>query len=62
MFLRIVVLNDVAHRPNGREVLVNALRADVMQGLRRSRISVRAGEVDSHLWEKHGGMKRVHVR
>lgn len=45
----VVVLDDVADRPDSRQVLVDALRTDVMQRRRRSGIAVGAREVNSHL-------------
>lgn len=49
LILPVIVLDDVAHRPDSSEVLVNTLRADVMQRLRRPGVSVGAREVYSHL-------------
>lgn len=49
MNVPVVVLDDVAHRPGSREVLVDALGTDVMQRLRRLGIPVGPREVNSHL-------------
>lgn len=53
----VVVLDDVADRPDSRQVLVDALRTDVMQRCRRSGIAIGAREINSHL-PKHS----PHVR
>lgn len=62
MSLPVVVLNDVPHGPDSREVLVDALRADVVQGLRRPGIPVGAGEVHSHLLDQHGCIKTAELQ
>lgn len=49
MRLPVIVLDDITHRPDRREVLVNTLRTNVMQRLRRPGVPVGACEVDSHL-------------
>lgn len=61
MLRPVIVLDDVAHRPNSREVLVDALRTDVMQGLRRPGVPIRAGEVDGHLEGKNTWMHVVYM-
>lgn len=45
----VVVLDDIANRPDSGQVLIDALRTDVVQRLRRSGIPVGACEVDGHL-------------
>lgn len=45
----VVVLDDVAHGPDRGQVLVDPLRADVVQRLRRSGVSVGPCEVNGHL-------------
>lgn len=45
----VVVLDDVPHRPDGRQVLVVAFRVDVVEGLRRAGVAVGASEIDGNL-------------
>lgn len=45
----VVVLDDVAYRPDSRQVLVDPLGADVVQRLRGPGVSVGPREVDGHL-------------
>lgn len=49
VYLPVVVLDDVAHRPDGCQVFIKAVRVDVVQGLGGLGVSVRAGEVDGNL-------------
>lgn len=53
----VIVLDDIAYRPDGREVLIHPLRADVVQRLRRSGVSVGPGEVDGHLGKGREGQQ-----
>lgn len=48
----VVVLDDVADRPDSRQVLIDALRTDVVQRLRRPGIPVGSCEVDGHLLKR----------
>lgn len=48
-YSRVVVLNDLAHRQDGRQVLVAAQRVDVVQRGRLARVPVRSCEVDTDL-------------
>lgn len=48
----VVVLDDIADRPDSRQVLIDALRTDVVQRLRRSGIPVGPCEVDGHLLKR----------
>lgn len=45
----VIVLDDISHRPDGRQVFIHTLRTDVMQRLGRSGITVRAGKVHGNL-------------
>lgn len=45
----VIVLDDIAYRPDGRQVLIDPLRVDVVQRLRRTGISVGPCEVNGHL-------------
>ena len=49
LYIPVIVLDDVAHGPDSREVLVDTLRTNVVQRLRRLGVPVGACEVDSHL-------------
>lgn len=49
LYIPVIVLDDIADRPDSREVLVNALRTNVMQRFRRLGIPVGACEVNGHL-------------
>lgn len=48
-YSRIVVLNDQSHRPDCSQILINTIGADVVKGVGRTRITIGASEVHSHL-------------
>lgn len=58
----VVVLDDVADRPDSRQVLIDALRTDVVQRLRRSGIPVGPCEVDGHLVKRQQTSDAVEER
>lgn len=45
----VIVLDDIAHCPDGRQVLIVALRVDVVEGLGGAGVPVRACEVNGNL-------------
>ena len=47
--LRVIVLNDLAHCPDGRQVLVAAQRVDVVQRGRLAWAPIRGREVNANL-------------
>lgn len=55
MYLPVVVLDDITNCPDGCQVLIVALWADVVEGLRRPRIPVRACEVNGDLDQEDTG-------
>lgn len=52
LFLPVIVLDDVPHRPDSRQVLIVALRVDVVEGLGSVGIPVGSCEVDGDLSPK----------
>lgn len=49
MRLHVIILDHKADRPDCTEVLVHPIRTEVVQRVLRARVSIRAGEVDTHL-------------
>lgn len=49
VYLRVVVLDHLTHRPQSRQVLVQPIWTHVVERVRRARITIRASEVDPHL-------------
>lgn len=49
MNLPVVVLDDITHCPDGRQVFIKAFWVDVVQGLGGAWIPIRACEVDGNL-------------
>lgn len=49
LYSRIIILNYQSHRPDGSQILIDTIRADVMQGIWRTGVTIGAGEVHSHL-------------
>lgn len=58
----VVVLDDIANRPDSGQVLIDALRTDVVQRLRRSGIPVGPCEVDGHLVKRQQTSDAVEER
>lgn len=56
----VVVLDDVAHRPDGCQVFVVAFRVDEMEGAWNPGVPVRAREVDGDLRPSRGEMEDTH--
>lgn len=56
--LPVVVLDDVAHRPDGCQVFVVAFGVDVVEGLGRAGVAVGAGEIDGDLMHQRRGLRR----
>lgn len=47
--LRVVVLDYLANGPDGWQILVHAIRVEIVQRVRGAGISIRASEVNAHL-------------
>lgn len=47
--LPVIVLDDVTHCPDGFQILIIAFRVDIVEGLRRAGITIRACEVNGNL-------------
>lgn len=47
--LPVIVLDDVTHSPDSRQVFIKALRVDIMEGHRGLGIAVGAGKINSNL-------------
>lgn len=56
----VVVLDDVAHCPDGCQVFVVAFRVDEMEGAWNLGVPVRAREVDGDLRPSRGEMEDTH--
>lgn len=50
---RVVVLDHLTHRPQGRQVLVQPIWTHEVEGVGRARVTVGASEVDPHLQPSH---------
>lgn len=55
--LPVIVLDDIAHRPDGCLVFIIAFRVNVMEGARRSGVTIRACEVNGNLRPSRGEME-----
>lgn len=53
LYSRVVVLDHLTHRPQGRQVLVQPIWTHEVERVWRARVTVGAGEVDPHLQPSH---------
>lgn len=53
LYSRVIVLDHLTHRPQGRQVLVQPIWTHEVERVWRARITVGAGEVDPHLQRSH---------
>lgn len=49
LHLRIVVLDNLTHGPQGRHVLVDTIRTHVVERVRRAGVTIRTSKVNPHL-------------